>query len=197
MKKVLILPMIMSLMLCGCSKPLMPQLDTSKRIYDTFFNMPGYEAEIKLSVFSNNTNNVYTIKQYYKYPDKLRSEASELITIVNGTSAGAYNAKADAPLILQQLGGEEDYMFLNSFFSAYYQNEETTASVSAEDSCLVTLEAQTGLSNPYKASLRLVINTHTMEPLTLEILGKDGKVYTNIQYLSFKITDPPDELFVI
>ncbi len=197
MKKALIPLMIMMLILGGCSKPAMPQLDTSKRIYNTFSQMQGYEAVIKLSVFSNNTSNTYDIHQYYKYPGKMRSETGSIVTVVNGGNVAVKNAQATAPLMLQQLSEENDYMFLNNFFAAYYKNEETTARVSSENSDIVTLEADTGLSNPYKSTARLTVNSANMMPVSMEILGKDGKAYVKIEYLSFKLTLPPDELFEI
>ncbi len=197
MKKAIIPLMIITLFLSGCNKPIVPQLDTSKKIYNTFSNMQGYEAVIKLSVFSNNTNNTYDIQQYYKYPDKMRSETGSIVTVVNGDNVAVKNAQATAPLMLQQLSEENDYMFLNNFFAAYYKNEETTASVASDNSNIVKLEMDTGLSNPYKSTARLTVNTDNMQPLSMEILGKDGKAYIKIEYLSFKITDVADDLFVI
>ncbi len=197
MKKALIPLMIMLFVFTGCDKAVIPKLDTAKRIYTTFSDMQGYEAVIKLSVFSNNTNNTYEVKQFYKYPDMMRSETGSITTVVNGGNVSVRNADATAPLLLQQLGDENDYMFLNSFFAAYYKNEETSARVAGDTSNIVTLEVETGLSNPYRKTARLTIDAGSMTPLSMEISGKDGKTYVRIEYLSFKITDVPEDLFTI
>ena len=90
-----------------------------------------------------------------------------------------------------------DYMFLQNVISAYYQGEETTAAMDSEKSEeILTLTVETGLSNPYKAVAELKIRAEDMMPLSLEIKGRDGKTYTEIEYLSFKINeDIPDEIF--
>ena len=199
MKKALIPLMIMMLILGGCSKPAMPQLDTSKRIYNTFAGMQSYSAIVRLTTYSNNNTNTYEMKQYYKTPDKMRSESGGVITVINGERATIKGNGASSPLKMERLGVEDsDFMFLQNFFEAYYRNEDTVASVSADDSELVTLSVDTGLSNQYKAEAKLVLDTAQMKPVSLEIKGRDGKTYSKIEYTEFKINpELGDELFEI
>ena len=197
MKKI-ILPVILMIVFAACSV-VRPELDTSKRIYNTFAGMQSYSAIVRLTTYSNNNTNTYEIKQYYKSPDKMRSESGGVITVINGESAIIKGSGTSSAFKLERLGVEDgDFMFLQNFFEAYYRGEDTAASVSADNSELVTLSVDTGLSNQYKAEARLVLDTAQMKPLCLEIKGRDGKTYSKLEYTEFKINpELGDELFQI
>ena len=89
MKK-LIIPCLLVLLISGCGK-IAPQLDVNKKIYNTFSNMQGYEAVLKVNTVSNTNNNTFDTKQYYKYPDKMRSETDGVVTIMEGGRATVQN----------------------------------------------------------------------------------------------------------
>ena len=118
---------------------------------------------------------------------------------INITSAIIKGSGTSSAFKLERLGVEDgDFMFLQNFFEAYYRGEDTAASVSADNSELVTLSVDTGLSNQYKAEARLVLDTAQMKPLCLEIKGRDGKTYSKLEYTEFKINpELGDELFRI
>ncbi|MBR2471500.1 MAG: hypothetical protein IKB55_02335 [Clostridia bacterium] len=197
MKKI-ILPVILMMLLTAC-QAVRPELDTSRKIYNTFAGMQGYSAIVHLTTYSNNNSNTYEMKQYYKSPDKMRSETGGVITVINGDSAMVKGSGTSSPFKLERLNIDEgDFMFLQNFFEAYYRNELTEASVSADDDRLVTLSVDTGLSNQYKARAQLVLDTVKMQPVSLEIKGSDGKTYSKIEYTEFKINpELGDELFQI
>ncbi len=197
MKKI-ILPVILMIALAACSA-VRPELDTSRKIYNTFAGMQSYSAIVRLTTYSNNNTNTYEMKQYYKSPDKMRSEAGGVITVINGDSAMVKGNGSTSPFKLERLNIDEgDFMFLQNFFEAYYRNELTTASVSADDDRLVTLTVDTGLSNQYKARAQLVLDSAKMQPVSLEIKGSDGKTYSKLEYTEFKINpELGDELFQI
>ena len=195
MKKVFTLLMMMFI-LCGCTEKSMLMPDENKRIYNTYSNMPGYEAKVRMTIYSNNSENVYEMMQYFQCPDRMRSEGDGVVAIVDGKNVAIKGNDEDEPLMLQQVSDESDYMFLNNFFALYYTNEETTAAAASTESEVITLETKTGSMNPYKNSLRLQLSCDTLQPLCLEILGSDKKVYTKIEYLTFKVANPPDEMFV-
>lgn len=196
MKK-MVLPILLTVYLfCGCGK--LPTADVNKRCYDTFSNMSSFAAEIKVTSHSNSNSSEYTAVQYYKYPDKMRTESQELVTVVNNGSMCVKNALTGQIVRAEQLPKTDvDYMFLQNVISAYYQGEETTAAMeSGEDAEILTLTVETGLSNPYKSVAELKIRASDMIPLSLEIKGRDGKTYTEIEYLSFEINkDISDEIF--
>ena len=197
MKKI-ILPVILMIALTAC-QAVRPELDTSRKIYNTFAGMQGYSAIVHLTTYSNNNSNTYEMKQYYKSPDKMRSETGGVITVINGDSAMVKGSGTSSPFKLERLNIDEgDFMFLQNFFEAFYRNELTEASVSADDDRLVTLSVDTGLSNQYKARAQLVLDTVKMQPVSLEIKGSDGKTYSKIEYTEFKINpELGDELFQI
>lgn len=196
MKKIMTGILLITILLCGCSK--LPTADVNKRCYDTFSNMNSFLAEVKVISHSNTNSTEYTATQYYKAPDKMRSESQDLVSIVNGRSMCVKNAASGQIVRAEQLPKTDvDFMFLQNVISAYYQGEETTAAMDSQDNSeVLTLTVQTGLANPYKAVAELKIRADDMMPLTLEIKGRDGKTYTEIEYLSFKINeDIPDEIF--
>ncbi len=197
MKKI-ILPVILMIALAACSA-VRPQLDTSKKIYNTFAGMQSYSAIVQLTTYSNNNTNTYEMKQYYKSPDKMRTESGGVITVINGDGATVRGNGTSSPLKIERLNAMEgDFMFLQNFFEVYYRNENTAASVSSDNSELVTLSVDTGLSNQYKAEARLILDTEQMKPVSLEIKGRDGKTYSKIEYTDFKINpELGEELFEI
>ena len=196
MKKFFLSCILLATVLCGCTK--LPTADVNKRCYETFSNMTSFSAEIKVTSHSNTNSTDYTATQYFKAPDKMRSESQELISIVSGRSMCVKNAISGQIVRAEQLPKNDvDYMFLQNVVAAYYQGEETTAAMESEKSSeVLTLTVETGLSNPYKAVAELKIRAEDMMPLTLEIKGRDGKTYTEIEYLSFNINEEiSDEIF--
>lgn len=194
MKKIFAIVLVMALCLTGCSKT--PSADVNKRCYDTFSNMTSFSAEIKVISYSNTNTTEYTAVQYYKAPDKMRTESNELVSIVSDRSMCVKNAETGQIIRAEQLSKSDiDYMFINNVISAYYQGEVSTAKTENRQDIL-TLNVETGLANPYKAFAEVKIRTEDMMPISLEIKGRDGKTYTEIQYISFEINkDISDEIF--
>lgn len=197
MKKTALILML-TIIMCGCSKITAP-LDVNSKIYTTFSNMQSYEASIKVTIFSNNTKNTYDTLQYYKYPDKMRSETDGMVNIINGVNAYIKNTANSQPLKIEQIAADEnDFMYLQNFFAEYYKNEAAAATVSEDQQDTVVLSIETGLKNPYRTNVELVLNSSNMQPVSMEIKGKDNKVYTRIDYLSFTINSQlSDDLFQI
>lgn len=179
--------------LCGCNK-IIPDRDTGKRIYSTFADMQSYHAVLKVTTYSNNSKNTYDTNQFYKYPNKMRSETGEIVTVINGTAASVKNSEGMSPLTVSQIsGGENDYMFLCNFFADYYKTESTEALLNSENNGLVMLSINTELESPYKNLAELTIDANSMKPVYLEIKGKDGKTYIHIDYIEFEINPALDD----
>ena len=196
MKKIFSLIVVSVFILTGCGR--MPTADVNKRCYDTFSGMTSFCAEIKVTSYSNSNTTEYTAMQYYKAPDKMRTESQELISIVTGRSMCVKNAQSGQIIRAEHLPLTDiDYMFINNVISAYYQGEAATAAMESEKKEeILTLTAETGLSNPYKAVAEVKIRAEDMMPLSLEIKGRDGKTYTEIEYISFEINkEISDEIF--
>ncbi len=175
--------------------------DVYERLYQAYNNLSSYEAEVEITSFSNHSENVYVAKQSYLEPDKMRSEVisppavAGVQTVINGDQAQILQPESGGNLTLSQLKNEEsNVLFLNTFFALYYQSESTSIHVSnTAEGEMIVLETETGLSNPYRNSMRLKVSSKTLNPIQLDILGKDGEVYMTVVYQSFNPNITIDE----
>ena len=101
MRKIIPVILLTVVMLCGCSK--LPAMDVNKRCYETFSGMTSFSAEIKVTSNSNTNSTEYTAVQYYKSPDKMRTESQDLISIVNSRSMCVKNAASGQIVRAEQL----------------------------------------------------------------------------------------------
>lgn len=196
MKKIFLVLTVCVFIFTGCGK--LPTIDVNKRCYETFSGMTSFRAEINVTSYSNTNTTEYQAVQFFKAPDKMRTESQELVSIVTGRSMCVKNAESGQIVRAEHLpAGDIDYMFLQNVISAYYQGEAATAAMKEEkNEEILTLTAETGLSNPYKAVAEVKIRAEDMMPLSLEIKGRDGKTYTEIEYISFEINkEISDEIF--
>lgn len=180
--------------------------DVYERLYKAYNNMVSYEAEVEITSYSNHSENVYAAKQYFREPNQMRSEilspptVAGVQTIINGDSVRISQPESGGELLVSGMkNGESDYLFLNTFFERYYQSEKATVGVSnTAEGEMILLETETGLSNPYRAGMRLKVSSKTLNPIQMDILGKDGEVYMTVLYRSFSPNLPlTDDLFEI
>lgn len=183
--------------LCSCGKTLAPK-DLNGRIYSKYSELKSYRAQVQITAFSNKTRNTYDAVQYYMFPDKARTESGEMVTVTNGKTAVMTSPDGNNPI---QISGMtdigRDFMFLNTFFDAYYNGDSSEAVLSKEDSEQVMLSVQTGLENPYRKTAELTLDKKTLSPVFLE-LKTDGEVSLHIDYIDFEFNSEPDgKLFEI
>ena len=204
-KAVCVSLLMIMLAFSGCSN-IKISYDVYERLYQAYNSMSSYEAEVEVTSFSNHSQNIYVAKQYFKEPDKMRSDiispqaVEGVQTVINGERAQILQPGSGGNLTLAELkNGDSNFLFLNTFFSLYYKSESTSVSVSnTEDGEMIVMETETGLSNPYRNSMRLKISSKTLNPIQLDILGKDGEVYMTVVYKSFTPNQPlEDSLFEI
>lgn len=193
MKKTVFFVLAVCLVLCSCGKSLVGK-DISDRVYSKFAEMKSYRAEVKITTFSNKSQNTYEGVQNYKFPGKMRSESGDIVTVVNGQTAMITNPQGENPIKLPQIADEgKDFMFLHTFFDAYYNGMATDMRKTDEKGGQVTLCAKTGLDNPYKQYAELTLDEKTLTPLFFEI-KYDGKVSVRIDYTNFELNNNPDDL---
>ena len=180
--------------------------DVYERLYQAYNSMVSYEAEVEGTSFSNHSKNVYVAKQYFKDPGKMRSDVLSpqpvegVQTVINGDRAQILQPGSGGNLTLSELkNGDSNFLFLNTFFSLYYKSESTSVSVNnTAEGEMIVLETETGLSNPYRSNMRLKVSSKTLNPVQMDILGKDGEVYMTVIYKSFTPNKPmEDSLFEI
>lgn len=186
------------MLLAGCGTSV-NKYNVYERLYAAYSTIQSFKAEVSVTSYSNNSENKYTLLQYYKYPDKQRSEyvsdnGGGSITVINGNQGKIFNGNND-PVILDALEvSDQNYMLLSTFFERYYASEETVVSVSgSEDNGTITLEAETGLSHPYRKSMKLVVNTKDLKPISMTVYGYDEKPSLLVEYNSFELNAQIDD----
>lgn len=191
-KAVCVSLLMIMLAFSGCSN-MKISYDVYERLYQAYNSMVSYEAEVEVTSFSNHSKNVYVAKQYFKDPDKMRSDVLSpqtvegVQTVINGDRAQILQPGSGGNLTLSELkNGDSNFLFLNTFFSLYYKSENTSVGVNnTAEGGMIVLETETGLSNPYRSNMRLKVSSKTLNPVQMDILGKDGEVYMTVIYKSF------------
>ena len=199
MKKTVLTALVIaiSLVFCSCGSITAPK-DVGQRVYSKFSGMKSYRAEVKITAYSNKNQNTYDAVQYFKFPGKMRTESGDIVTVINGQTAALTNPDGENPVKISQIPDEgKDFMFLHTFFDAYYNGVSSDSRMSGENGETLTLSVSTELENPYKQDAELTLDTKSLQPLFLEIKN-DGNVCIRIDYIDFKLNeDPDDSLFEI
>ena len=195
MKKIVLvaIAVAVSLVFCSCGSVTAPR-DVGQRIYSRFSEMKSYRAQIKITAYSNKSQNTYDAVQYFKFPGKMRSESGDIVTVVNGQTAALTNPQGENPLKISQIADEgRDFMFLQTFFDAYYNGTSSNSRMSGENGDTVTLAVNTGTDNPYRQDAELTLDCKSLQPLFLE-LKTDGDVSVRIDYIDFNLNEEIDDL---
>ena len=191
-KKMSVVLMITALVFSACSRA--DNYNVYEKVYNCYNGMHAFRAEVAVTSYSNNSENKYTLTQYYKAPDKKRSEyVSEVggsnVTVINGNKGKIFSDYSSAPVELD-IGHieEKDYLMLSTFFDIYYSSEETSVKTSGgENKGSITLYAETGSNNPYRKNVELVIDTKTLNPVKMTVLDTNGKPAICVEYLKFEL----------
>ncbi len=169
-----------------------------KKLYDHYSNVTSYKAECVVTVYSGQTQNVYTMRQYYQSPDKLRTEMIDsngivgMVSVLQGNKAVITSAWGNKTEIHHTRPAEPDYMQLSTFFDIYYKDRVVREDAD-ENGENIVLTAQTGSSNIYRHTAILHAKSKSLQPISLELAGSDGNLYTRIEYKSFEIGKEMDE----
>ena len=198
-KILFVLMMIITLSGCSFSK----SYSIYEKVYETYKGMNSYFAKVEVVSHSNNSENKYTLTQYYKAPHKQRSEfmsdtAGENITIINDGTGKILSDYSTNPIILDTIDIEEkDFLMLDTFFDIYYSSEETSITTSGnEKKGNITLSAVTGSSAPHRKKMDLVIDTKTLNPKKMTVYNENDKPSLEIEYLEFVLNpELSDKIF--
>ena len=195
------LVLMIIIMLSGCNS--FKSYNVYEKVYETYNNMNSYSAKVEVVSFSNNSENKYTLTQFFKMPHKQRSEflsetAGNNITIINDGKGKIISEYATNPVLLDSVDIEEkDYLMLNTFFDIYYSSEETSVKTSGnETKGTITLSAETGSSAPHRKKMELIIDTKTLIPKKMTVLNDKDKPTLEIKYLEFELNpELEDKIF--
>ncbi len=186
------LVLMISFLLAGCSK--INTYSVYEKLYNCYNGMHAFKADVAVTSFSNNSENKYTLTQYYKAPGMKRIEyisekGGSNVTLINGDKGKIISDYTTEPYELSDLDVEEkDYLMLNTFFDVYYSSEETSVKTSGgkKDGQLI-LSAETGISNPYKQSIELVVDSKTLNPIKMTVKNDKGKPTLCVEYIKFQL----------
>ncbi len=202
MKKVsaVIYALILMISLTACKGQKVSH-DSYKKIYDMYGNIKSYTAEAEITVKSNLTENVYTVKQYYLAPDNYKME----IVSPKDLSGTGYSL-CDGRINMQSNFGEvfsledyvpedRNYVFINDFFEGYYKSEDAyveTGKTSLNDECTV-LKNVLSEQNPYRYSQCMWISNASLEPRKLVTYDMDNNEVLSVEFKSFSINGDIDK----
>ncbi len=188
-----ILPVLMiTFLISGCGK--IAEYNIYESLYNCYTGMYSYKADVTVTSFSNNSENKYTLTQYYKAPEMKRIEyvsenGGSNVTLINGEHGKIISDYTTEPYVLSNLDVEEkDFLMLNTFFDIYYSSEETSVKTSGgKKSGEITLSAETGISNPYKQTIELVVDSHTLNPIKMTVKNDKNKPTLCVEYINFQL----------
>lgn len=209
-KKMLALcTVVLTLMItAGCTAPRKMgdyEAGAYQSIHRKFSRMTAYEANIRLRVYSNQTERTYTAQQKVKLPDKARVEIESpaslagFTKVYNGGQISCLPPFTEEALLIQAID-MADTAFLHEFFALYYQSEDTTVSVSTinGESQTLLLETMTAAKESANYKMTLLLDVKKMEPKVLTVYDLGGNVRMQTEFLSFQYNPAlEDALFVI
>lgn len=198
MKKILKLLTVLMIIpiVSGCGN--VNKYNVYEKLYNCYNSMHSFKAEIAVTLYSNNSENKYTLTQLYKSPDKQRSEyvsetGNSNVTVINGDSGKIISDYTNGAYMFES-SEEADFLMLNTFFDLYYSSEETSVKTSGgEKDSKITLNAETGSSNPYRKTVELTVDAKTLNPVKLKVKDNKGKTRIEIDYIKFELNPQIDD----
>ena len=159
---------------------------------DVLKDMEQYQAQIKVRVESNKTQNEYVIRQEvngnYCMQEVIQGEAIEGVKIeLNQNNLKISNSKLNLEKVYENYDNLLDHaMFLNSF-AQDYKNEENTSNCFEENGEIIFEVKLNKNQNTYIKYKKLYIDSKTQKPIKLEIKDDTKKeticiLYNNIEF---------------
>ncbi|MBQ2695672.1 MAG: hypothetical protein IJF61_00030 [Clostridia bacterium] len=176
-----------------------------RQLHKKFSRMKSYGATVKLTVKGNKTENIYTITQKVKSPEQavvtIKEPASlaGVTTVFSGDSVSVSAFEDELPLTVPAQDSLQD-IFVNHFFSLYYQSEETALSVSATEENRGTILLETAMTpkSTERYKITMLCDTKTLEPKTITVYDVGGNIRMVAEFLEFSYNPSFDSsLFVI
>lgn len=200
MKNKLILIILFAiLLLTGCSEK------TDKEIfYDAQKKIVGIETYIctaDITVYGNKKPQKYTVKQWFKAPDKCRIEiqSPESLrgkkTIYNGKRAWVSHPKIGQEWLMEKFSSSmEKKMFLGHFINNFLNTENATISrkiINDED--YIVMETEIPGNHPYFNKEKLLFDTKQYYPYRLQVFDIEDDVRIDVKFLSFSYNESIDD----
>lgn len=188
---------IMLIIFCSCGKNInMSGEDVHKSLYV----MTSYECIAQIKVITNKNERVYTVRQYFKHPNKFKVEVIDpkeikgFKTIYDGINLYIYGAGNNQEQLLKNYSSIYDNkLFLSDFMSNYLKCEKSQIT---KDDKNIRLTTTVMNQNNYMDTHQLVIDKTTGLPKELNLFDVNKSLKMGIVYIKF-ISNPrlDDKIF--
>lgn len=155
------------------------------KIHSSFYDMKSYTAECSITAFTTGGENTYNCTvDYNKSDDSYKITTDDMAISLSGGTATV--TKGDSSM--KAPASDEDMnIFVNTFFKSYYESENTSMNVAAEESGKSTLlECDVVNSSDSASHMKLWISNSTVLPEKMQISDKDGVMNTEILFNKFE-----------
>jgi outer membrane lipoprotein-sorting protein len=174
--------------------------DTYVKIYDTYSQIKSYVSEIDVKVISNLGERKYSLKEFYKSPNRYRIDSVSqpqtegFYYVFDENSVTLHSPFGKEGVTLQNfIPKEKNYISLADFFKHYYESEDSESSQKLNMSGKF-LELSTKLEpNQYHFEQNLEINPSTFLPLKLTTFDINKKPVIVVDYNDFKLDEEIDD----
>ncbi len=205
---IFVITCLTALLLTGCGQnPTLTNQESGvySRLHKKFSRMHAYSATLRLTVKSNKTENVYTLTQKVKSPEQAVVTLIEpetlagVTTVYSGGFVSVSSSEAEESMQLSASGTAND-LFLNEFFSQYYQSEDTSLAVDAGpgNAHNILLETVCIPDSAERHKISLLCDAKTLEPKVLTVYDVGGNIQTVAEFLDFSLNpNLDDSLFTL
>lgn len=167
-------------------------IKSAEDIKEYILNLTHYEAEIKVEVHSNKTQNQYKIKQNYQAPNLANQEIIEpvalegLKTTYDGTNLKIENTKLNLSKLYENYPYvAENNLWLSSFIENYKKDDKAILKEEENEIKMqLTTKNESGKNNTVQT---LYIDKNTLKPTKLTIEDMNQKMLVYILYKEITI----------
>lgn len=200
MKNKLSIPiLIIVLLLAGCSEKTDEEIfyDAQKKIV----SIETYICTADITVYGNKSPQEYTVKQWFKAPDKCRIEIQGpdrikgKTTIYNGKRAWISNPQIGQEWLMEKFSASmEQKMFLGYFINNFLNTENPTIKrKSIKDKDYIIMETEIPGNHPYFNKEKLWFDVKEYYPYRLKVFDVEDNPRIDVKFLNFSYNESIDD----
>ena len=191
MKKIFSLCLALTISVCACGRK--EGISELTQLQQQLAEMEGYACTATLTRTTENGENSYETKQYYKSTGEYRLEltAPEGVagnyTVFDGEHISQYNPRLNDSIIRDVPASQHrSELFLGQFIENYMQSEGVSVETAAlNDAKCVVLEAVIPGKDENLATEKLWVDRETLLPVRFVIYDANGKERYRTEYHTF------------
>lgn len=189
------------LLLTGCGEK------TDEEIFylaqKQIMGLDTYVCTANITVYGNKTPEQYTVKQWFKAPNKYKIEVQSpeevkgKTTIYNGKKAFICHPRIGQEWLMEDfLDSTEQKMFLGHFISNFISTENAELSrETIEDRDYILMETEIPGNHPYFNKKKLWFDIKKYYPYRLQVVDKDDNLRIDVKYIDFRYNESIDDKF--